>query len=252
MKVKELLSKLKAEDIQEVREAVEQLRDYESPEVIKALVDLAISRKNRAILEAVKETLINFKNSTVCKEVIELFNTSEPKLRQTAIEILSYRGNECIPFVKKHLICSKDSNMRKFALDILSNINTESALEELAQLLNDPDVNVRMTALEYLRNFSSFKEKVVELIVKTIPYIEDMYGLTTLASTVIYGELKDSKLIKPLREMLNKFTDPLEKHWIYKTLLFLGDKEILREAVENAKEAEMEEDIRKDIEIFGS
>ncbi len=253
MMKEELLKKLNSENKEEVREAIEELANHEEPEVIKALVKTAIERKSKAILEAVKLTLMSFnkENKLICEEVIKFFDYPEPKLRQAAIDILSDKGNTCLEIIKEKLLKSPDYNMRKFGLDILANIKTKEALKEIINMLEDENPNVSMTALEYLRNFSDFKEEVMEGILKVLPKIKDLYGLTTLASTVIYGEIKDKRLIEPLKEKLKEFSEPMEKHWIYKMLIFLGDRSILEKALENAKKAGMEYDIKKDIEIFG-
>jgi len=108
-----------------------------------------------------------------------------------------------------------------------------------------------MTALEYLANFSAFKEDIVPLVLKLIPRLDDLYALTTLASTVIYGNLKDSRLVAPLRAKLKEVDDPFGRNWIYKMLIFLGDRTVVEEALQNARRIGMEEDLKKDIEIFG-
>ncbi|MDQ7037871.1 MAG: HEAT repeat domain-containing protein [Aquificota bacterium] len=249
----ELLEKLRSEDKEEVREAVESLAEFLDGEVIKALVDTAISRKSKSILEAVRATLMSAEGNgeVICKEVVRFFEHPEPKLRQTAIDILSHHGDTCLEVVEEKLLKSEDYNMRKFALDILSQIRSEKALELIISALKDENPNVSLTALEYLRNFSSMRDRVVEAIVGFLPSVKDVFGLTTLASTIIYGNIKDGRLIEPLREKLNTLKDPMEKHWVYKVLLFLGDKDVLGEALENARKVRMEEDLKKDIEIFG-
>ncbi len=248
-----LIEKLNSEDKAEVREAIEALKEFQEPEVVKAIVEAVINRRSKAVLEAAKEALISFTNvkECVCKEVLKLFNYPEPKLRQAAIEIISSHGDICLPIVKDKLINSKDYNMRKFALDILANIKTEKALRELAPLLRDENSNVRMSALEYLRNFSPYKEQIADLILDVLPEIKDMYGLTTLASTIVYGNIKDSRLVEPLKEKLKHTEDPLSRYWIYKILIFLGDSSIISEAIENARKIGMEQDVEKDIKIFG-
>ncbi|WP_457599982.1 HEAT repeat domain-containing protein [Hydrogenivirga sp.] len=250
----ELLEKLRSEDKNEVREAIEALEEYPEPEVVRAVLGAVVSKKSKAVLEAGKNFLMNFKGDpkVVCEEVIRLFEYPEPKLRQAAIEVLADRGDLCLNVVREKLVKHEDYNMRKFALDILSAIGSERALEELAPLLQDENPNVSMSALEYLRSFSPFKDRVVELLLQVIPRVKDIYGLTTLASTIIYGEIKDDRLIEPLKKKLEELSDPLEKHWIYKTLVFLGDRSIHEQALENARSVGMEQDIEKDIEIFGS
>ena len=249
----ELLKKLSSEDKSEVRDAIELLAQYEEPDVIRAIVETTVAKKSKAVLEAAKNTLMKFSKEpkTLCEEVIKLFEYPEPKLRQSAIDILADKGNVCIPTIREKLLEHEDYNMRKFALDILANIGTEEALKELSKLISDENPNVSMSALEYLRNFSNLKDKVVAILIEIIPQIRDLYGLTTLASTIIYGEFKDDRLVKPLLEKLKELSDPNQKHWIYKTLVFLGYKDIRDEALENARSIGMEADIQKDIEIFG-
>jgi len=250
----ELIRKLSSEDRTEVRDAIEALADYEDPEVVRAVVDAVLSKKSRAVLEAAKETLMSFsrEREAVCREVLRLLETPEPRLRQSAVDILSLAGETCLPLVEERLMNHEDYNMRKFALDILARIKTEKALELTARLLEDENPNVSMTALENLRNFTHLRDRVVPLIVRIIPRIKDLFGLTTLASTIIYGNLKDPRLLEPLRLKLSELTDPFEKHWIYKILIFLGDRTLVEEAVANARRAGAEEDIRKDIELFAT
>jgi len=223
----ELIRKLSSEDRTEVRDAIEALADYEDPEVVRAVVDAVLSKKSRAVLEAAKETLMSFsrEREAVCREVLRLLETPEPRLRQSAVDILSLAGETCLPLVD---------------------------LELTARLLEDENPNVSMTALENLRNFTHLRDRVVPLIVRIIPRIKDLFGLTTLASTIIYGNLKDPRLLEPLRLKLSELTDPFEKHWIYKILIFLGDRTLVEEAVANARRAGAEEDIRKDIELFAT
>ena len=167
-------------------------------------------------------------------------------------DILSSYGNTCLNVIERELLSHEDYNMRKFGLDVLSRINTKESLEKIISALSDENPNVKFTALEYMRNFPDMKEEVVNGIMEEIYQMGDLYGLTTLASTIIYGNFKDERLIKPLREKLEEIQDPMGKYWIYKILVFLGDKEIYPEALENARAIGMEMDIKKDMEIFGS
>ncbi len=248
----ELLKKLSSEDRMEVREAIESLADYPEEDVVEAIVQTLKRVKSKAVLEAGKNTLYSFEKikEKVCEHVIELFKIEEPKLRHAAIDIMSYHGNACLEVIDKHLLSNPDYNMRKFGLDILANIQSEEALEKIIGMLSDENPNVKFTALEYLRNFSDFKDKVVEGVLKALPEVKDLYGLTTLASTVIYGNFRDERLCEPLKEKLKEFNNPMERHWIYKVLVFLKAKDVYQEAIENAKKIGMEHDIRKDIEIF--
>ncbi len=249
----ELLKKLRSEDKEEVREAIESLVDFPEEDVVRSIVDAVVEKRSKAVLEAARATLMAMRGceEAICREVIRFFDYPEPKLRQAAIDILSHHGNACLKIVEEKLLRNQDYNMRKFALDILANIGSEEALDLILTAVSDENPNVSLTALEYLRGFSRHREKVVKAIKDVIPSIKDMYGLTTLASTVIYGNIKDERLIDPLRQKLRDLKDPLEKHWVYKMLLFLGDRSAVGDALENAKVVGLEEDIRKDMEIFG-
>jgi HEAT repeat protein len=249
----ELLRKLSSMNKSEVREAIESLADYEEPEVVEAIVDAMIHVRSKAVLEAAKSTLSSYRNipEVVCGQVVKLFDIEEPKLRHAAIDIMSSYGDECVDVVRDRLLSSKDYNIRKFGLDVLSGVISEKSLDAIISALHDENPNVRFTALEYLRNFSEFKDRVVDAVLEILPQIDDLYGLTTLASTLIYGNFKDSRLIEPLREKLKELKEPLYKHWIYKILVFLEDKDIYEEALENARIICMEQDIKKDLEIFG-
>ncbi len=250
----EILKKLNSEDKNEVREAILSLAGEPDPNIARAVIEAVINSKSKAVLEAGKSFFLSYKGDTevLCNEIIKFFNYPEPKLRQTAIDILSSKGETCIDVIEKNLVQHKDYNMRKFALDILANVRTRRALSLIEKLINDENQNVRMSALEYLRNFSDFKDEVINIIYKLIPNIKDTYEFTTLASTVIYGELKDKKLAEPIREKLKATTDPLNKYWLYKILIFLGEKDIYEEAISNGELIGMREDVEKDIRIFNS
>ncbi len=250
----ELLEKLRSSDKNEVREAILALEGHTDPEVVDAVVSAVINSRSKAVLEAGKNFLLSYSGDpkTLCERVIKFFDYPEPKLRQTAIDILSSKGDSCLDVVNDKLIKSEDYNMRKFALDILASVRTKKALDMLEQLIEDENPNVSMSALEYLRNFSEFTDDVVRIISKVIPKLNDTYELATLASTVIYGEIRDERLVEPLKRKLDEITEPMDRHWIYKMLIFLGDRDSYQDAIRNAELVGMKADIEKDIEIFGS
>ncbi len=250
----EVLRKLKSENKNEVRDAILSLTGEVDPNTVSAVIEAVINSKSKAVLEAGKSFLLSYKGNPeiLCNEIIKLFNYPEPKLRQTAIDILSSQGETCIEVIEKNLVENKDYNMRKFALDILANIRTKKALSIVEKLIDDENQNVRMSALEYLRNFSEFKSEVINIILRIIPKLTDTYELTTLSSTIIYGELKDKRLTQPIREKLRNTKDPMNKYWLYKILIFLGEKDIHEEAIRNGELIGMREDVEKDIRIFNS
>ncbi len=245
-----LLSLLESEDKMEIRNAVEKVAEYDDQEVIRALVSTVIRVKSKAVLEAVRNALLEMKNKSICNEIMRLFEFPEPKLRQLAIDVLVSKGNLCLETIKRNLLLSDDPNMRKFGLDVLSWIRTKESLELIGSMTSDENPNVKNSSIESLRNFSTFKDQVVEILINVIDDVRDLYSITTIASTIIYGNVNDKRLIRPLKSLLGKLSDPMKRHWIYKSLLFLGEKEIIKDAMENAKKIEMETDIKKDIKIF--
>lgn len=245
-----LLKLLKSEDREVIREAVEKLAGFDDQEVIRALVSTVLRVRSKAVLESVRNALFEMKNPYLCTEVLKLFEYHEPKLRHLAIDVLVSKGNLCLEAIKRNLVMSDDPNMRKFGLDVLAGIRTKESLELVGSLVTDEHPNVKNSAIEYLRNFSEFKDEVVEILVNVINEAEDLYSITTIASTIIYGNIRDRRLVNPLKRLLKKFTDPMERHWIYKTLLFLGEKDVVKDAIENAKKINAEADIEKDIRIF--
>ena len=250
----DILKKLSSKDKNEVREAILALEGEEDPEVLDAVVEAVVASKSKAVLEAGKNFLLSYSGDpkVLCDKVIKFFDYPEPKLRQAAIDILSSKGDACLDVVLERLVESEDYNMRKFALDILANVKTKKALSILERLIEDENPNVSMSALEYLRNFSEFTDDVVRIISKAVPKVKDTYGLTTLASTVIYGEIKDGRLVAPLKSKLEELTDPMDKYWIYKVLIFLGEESIYEDALKNAELIGMRGDVEKDIKIFGT
>lgn len=247
---KKLLMVLESEDKSLIRQAVDKLASYDDEEIVKALASTLRRVKSKAVLEAVKNAFLEMSDPSLCRELVNLFDVPEPKLRQLAIEVLVHKGEKCLDSIREKLVLSEDPNMRKFALDILSGIKTKESLKIIGSMTADEHPNVRNTAIEYLRNFSEFKEEVVKILINVIKGVSDLYSVTTLASTIIYGNIKDRELVLPLKKLLERLSEPLEKHWVYKSLLFLGEAEVVEDALENARKIGAQADIEKDLKIF--
>ncbi len=252
MNKEELLEKLKSNDKNEVRMAIKELENFEEEDVIKSIVNTILNSKSKIIVEAGVEALLTFKNKEmVSKYAIDLIFSESPKIRHAGIEILSLCGDKAIKVIEEKLLNNKDFNVRKHALDILKDIKTEKALDLVVKLLNDENPNVKYSAFEFLMNFTKLKEKVIKIIFDFIKNekFDNLYGATTVASTIIYGHYFDKRFIPILREKLKNIKDDLVKHWIYKILIYLGDKDIISEAKENAKKVDMLNVIENDIEM---
>lgn len=247
-----LLEKLKSNDNNEVREAIEELQKFEDNNVIKEIVKTALTKKSKIVLEAAVNTLMIFNNKkTVAQYVVDMLFSDSPKIRHGGIEVLASCGDYAVEIIEEKIISHPDFNIRKYGLDILKEVKSYKALKVLENLLNDENPNVKYSAFEFLMNFGKFREQVIDIIidfVKNEPF-DNLYGTTTIASTIIYGNYTDKKMIPVLKEKLKNINNDLIEHWIYKTLIYCGDKEIIPEAVENAKKVDMLNVIENDIQI---
>ena len=244
-----LLSNLDSNDKNLIRESIEKLEHYPSSDVIKKIVDTILKHKVKSILSAGVEVLLNFKNKNeVAKHSIKLLFSDSPKIRHAGIDILASAGDEAISYLEEKVLNHEDFNIRKYGLDILKEIKTEKALEALKKLINDENPNVKYSAIEYLSNFSKYREKVIDILKNVLEKEEfkSLYAVSTIASLIIYGNLFDNKFIFILKEKLKSIKDENIKYWIYKILIYLGDKSIIEEAKENARKIGMNEKVVED------
>ncbi len=250
MTKEELLKKLDSSDKNEIREAILKLEKFSDEDVVKKIVDTILKVKSKKVLEAAVETLMTIENKKVIAEnVINLIFSDSPKIRHSGIEIIISCGNEALKPIREKLIFHNDFNIRKHALDILKEIKTEEALDLIKLLINDDNPNVKYSAVEFLMEYTNLKDKVVDILLEFIKHekFESLYGVTAVASTIIYGHFFDKKFIPLIKEKLKDIDDDNIKHWLYKILIYLGDKDIIEEARENAKKVGMEKVIENDI-----
>lgn len=249
----ELLKKLKSNDKQEIRDAILELEKYEESDVIKAIIDTIIENRAKQILNAGIDVLLNFKNKKdeIAKNAIKLIFTDSPKLRHAGIDLLISCGDYTIDILEEKILKNQDYNIRKYGLDVLKEIKTERSLELIEKLTNDENPNVKYSAIEFLMNFTKFRDKVIKILKNVLKNesFDNLYGATTIASTIIFGQFFDKTFIPILREKLKLVKDDLIKHWIYKILIYLKDIEIIEEAKENAKKVDMLNVIENDIEL---
>jgi len=249
----ELLKKLKSNDKQEIRDAILELEKYEESDVIKAIIDTIIENRAKQILNAGIDVLLNFKNKKdeIAKNAIKLIFTDSPKLRHAGIDLLISCGDYTIDILEEKILKNQDYNIRKYGLDVLKEIKTERSLELIEKLTNDENPNVKYSAIEFLMNFTKFRDKVIKILKNVLKNesFDNLYGATTIASTIIFGQFFDKTFIPILREKLKLVKDDLIKHWIYKILIYLKDIEIIEEAKENAKRVDMLNVIENDIEL---
>lgn len=239
-------------DKSEVRDAIEELSTYEEPEVVVAIVNVVDKFKLKSVTEAAKEALMGFKklDKIVVQETIKLFYSEEPKVRAMAIDVIASFWNEGIDSLDL-LTKNEDYNMRKYGVDILALVPTRKSLEELALLIKDENPNVKYSAIEALSYFEAYRDRVLEILEEELSNIDanNMYGIVSIIQAITKGAYKSQKLIDSAKEKL-KDTNSFIKHYLYKLLLFMGDKSIISEARENAKSINLLSDWEKEEHFY--
>lgn len=143
--------------LQELQSADERTRAFAAEDIaydglaegIPALVERMIMEDSRFVREVIVNSLKIMEQSQVIPSVIPLLRSDDAFIRNSAVDILSARGDEALSAIEK-ILNDKDKDVRKFALDVLLPLGTEKAGELIARGLDDTDMNNQMTAVEYL------------------------------------------------------------------------------------------------------
>lgn len=249
----EALKLLENGDKSEVRDAINELAQFEDAEVIKAIIKAVDKFKLKSITEMAKETLMSFKklDRDVINESLALFNCEEPKVRAMAIEVIASFWNDSVDYLDV-LIKNSDYNMRKYGVDVLALVPTRKSLEDLALLINDKNPNVKYSAIEALAYFEAYRDRVLEIVETEFEKvnIEDMYGVVSIIEAIIKGAYKSEELLKIAKDKLLESRNSFIKHYLYKLILTLGDATIIDEARENAKLANLIDDWAREEKFY--
>lgn len=253
MEKDEAIKLLKSEDKSDIRFAIEELASFAHEDVVVAIVDRVLEKKIKSITFAAKEVLKEFVDikDVVIRESIRMIYGDNPKIRAVAVEILSTFGDDSLDQIDK-LLSDEDYNHRKYGVDALACIITQSSLDTLGKMLDDPNPNVRYTAVESLQGFKGFSESLEGYMKIAIESLDpsDMYGVAAIYETMKKTDLKDKKLLEPLKNKLEAASAQFVKHYLYKMLIFQGEHDYIESAKQNADQLRLMEDLQKDLDCY--
>lgn len=247
------LELLDSEDKSDIRYAIEELQKYPSKDIIRAIVKTVSKRPLKSILLSAKESFLTFSDlrQTLIDELKPLLYLNEPKLRNLTMEVFSYFGDDAIEYLDE-FIESEDYNIRKYALDILSTISSEKSLKKVIKLIDDENPNVKYSAIEYLEYFRKFNVDLEEILAKEISKIgsNDMYGVSSIYATIVKGVYRDERILNSAKDRLSAIEGSFVEHYLYRIAIYEGARELIESATKSAKELNLEDDFKRDLEFI--
>jgi len=240
------------------QEIIEKLFSDNSDEVINTLIYINENELNdRNILKEVlklfkltennmeKELIIDYfkkiSDEWLDKELIKLFSSTNPFLRNAAMEILRNKKGNVIDSLFESMN-NEDKDVRKLVVDTAYKINDSKKIEILKKGLKDNDINVVITTIEYIGELelTEFKESVFELFKNSDNPFLKVVCLETLS---IIG---DKDILLKLKEII-KITDISNKLLLFPFLKIIGnfgeseDLNYLADALENLDKTYLKE-----------
>jgi HEAT repeat protein len=176
--------------------------EFSLASVYKALGD----ESWRVRKEAVQFFLSLPRSGEYVGEVIGFLHSQDNAgLRNAALEILTYLGQQAVPFLLKELSCS-DSDVRKFVLDILGDIGDKSCVQSILHALADSNDNVRTAAAENLGKLGAAEAVPALLDALAIPDLSFRFtileALGQIGAAVSVAKLLSFKEERLLRKAL--------------------------------------------------
>lgn len=251
----ENLELLKSDDKKDIRFAILELSEFQEEDVVKGIVKAVLRVKLKSVTIAALEVLKGFTSikEIVIKESIQMIFSENPKVRAAGIEILASFGDDSLKQLEI-LLADEDYNHRKYALDVLADIHSKGSLSLIGSMLKDNNPNVRYTAVESLQNFKQYKDSLKIYIKVLIDFLEpaDTYGVVSVYESMIKTDIKDSSLIDTIEKKLQNTRDQFVRHYLYKMLLFQGEKQYLNDAKNNAQKINLLNELEKELERFNA
>lgn len=129
--------------------AAQDLGETQNPAAAPPLLARLSAENSQAVRDAVVFALKSLPCESVYEDLLALFHSPDPYLRNAAIDIFGAGGADAVPFLVSKAD-NEDGEVRKLILDALYAATAPEALEPIRRHLEDPAVNVRITAVEYL------------------------------------------------------------------------------------------------------
>jgi len=193
--LKELLKKLQSNDESERLYAVEDILEKGLSQATPYLIDRLKEEDSQVVKDMIVFALKKLNCSEEYDRLFNLFSSPDAYLRNAAIVIFASEGNRAVAYLASKLDYS-DKEVRKLILDSLVEIGTEDAKLAIRASLNDPAPNVRITAVEYL------------------------------------GRMKDKNSIDDLMDLFKREDEPMLKTTIMEAILAIGDKDKMKEIID--------------------
>jgi len=222
MSREEIIRTLETGSIEEKSTLLEQLReeDCKDTQLIHPLVDCMEQEKSRAVKERILIILNRLLPLSQFKEVDFMLRSSDPFIRNGAVEIIKRSEIPIIRFLE-NLAEDEDKDVRKFVIDALSREKSEQAMVIIRKRLHDEDTNIVYTAIEYLGNFNDpvCVEEIESILLNSENFMVICAGLEAL-SKIHQSPNKEKILAKymnpdqesittfPLLKYLGTFGDP--------------------------------------------
>ncbi len=211
--------------VEEKREAIRLAKNFSPSEVIDVLIE-CLYDPNKAVQEAVIETLIEMPDPVVVEKLLPLLREENPEVRNASIEILENIGKDFVDLIGKYLD-DEDKDVRLFVCDIIGKFGTEKALEYLSKALSDPEVNVRNSAVMGIGRIPH--QKSVEVLRDLLEKEQDSWVRFSIidALTQIGGALAK----KVLKEALHKEKNEVVLKALLDAIAKFGESDFILDAL---------------------
>ncbi len=145
MELEQWKNSIKNGNSDEKRQAIRESELFDISDIIDDLIAV-LYEDNKALQEAVIDTLIQRNGDVVVNKLLPLLSEENASVRNAAIEVLEAIGKERVDLIGAYLD-SEDKDVRLFVCDIIGKFGTEKALNYLEKALSDEEVNVRNSAV---------------------------------------------------------------------------------------------------------
>lgn len=189
-------------EVLDVLRQLDEISQRNLTECTDHLIEVLKCEERDIVREAIVETLKRLDDESIPDKIVELFESDEAFLRNSAVTILSHRWQMPLESLSKSLR-NENKHVRKLALDALHSLGNPIAMDIIALALDDEDINNVIAAVEYIGDLEGYK--YAEKIVKIMSESEDPFLTATCLEAL--GKVGNKYLADVVQRM---FPDPLK------------------------------------------
>jgi len=189
-------------EVPDVLRQLDEISQRNLTECTNYLIEVLKCEERDIVREAIVETLKQLDDESISDKIVELFESDDAFLRNSAVTILSHRWRMPLESLSKSLR-HKNKHVRKLALDALHSLGNPISVDIIALALDDEDINNVIAAVEYIGNLEGYK--YAEKIVKIMSESEDPFLTATCLETL--SKIGNKYLADVVQRM---FPDPLK------------------------------------------